>query len=78
MKKSQNPFFGGSNDTFPPINGKKATAHVTTSENDKYEGEGIMRTVVTFIDRQSEDEEDGEECCSKTSIGHASSNAIIH
>ena len=77
MKKPQNPFFDGPNDTFPPINGKKSTAHVTTSENDQYEGEGIMRTVVTFVDRESEDREDREDCSSKTSIGHASSNAII-
>jgi len=79
-KKPQNPFYDGPNDTFPPINGMKATAHVTASENDKYDGEGIMRTVVTFIDRESEereDREDLEDCCSKTSIGHASSNAII-
>ena len=80
MKKPHNLFSNGPNDTFPPINGKTAIAHVTTSENEKYDGEGIMRTVVTFIDRQSEDREDLEDLedgCSKASIGHASSNAII-
>jgi len=75
-KTPQNPFDGPYN-TFPPIDKKKSTAHVTTSENDQYEGEGIMRTVVTFVDRESEDREDREDCSSKTSVGHASSKAII-
>lgn len=73
-KKPQDSFFEGLNGPPLDLNSNKATAHITTSDCDQYQGEGILRTVMTFVERESEDQED---CCSKTSVGHTSSNAII-